>query len=166
MRRAGRPVAAFQSAFDAFCARYGLSGLADWYLPLAASTNVSGIPLPAPTGVPTVQIQVPVQFGLMAKDNLTSVLRRQQELALRAAQLDPGLVHPRTATTDGHLLEFNHYWPVAEARYGQPPRPRGFVERLKEGFADYLKKDDQHIRILYRKWRAAVRPTCHRPTSS
>jgi hypothetical protein len=63
------------------------------------------------------------------------------------------------------MFEINHYWPVAEARHGRTRRPLGFVERLKGGFAEYLNKDDDHIRLLYRKWKAAVRSK-QRPPSS
>jgi hypothetical protein len=157
---AGAAAAAFQTAFDDFCDRYGLLGMTTWDLPDPAGPLLDGL-AKAPhllAGRP-VLLALPAHFSLLQRDDLHGLVEDLQGRHLRDAGLDPGCKGPRSVESYGQLLVIEHYQRVVLDRYGGRPRPKGLIRRLHEILAAYLDLGPEHFRTLHRQLTRLLRAT-------
>jgi hypothetical protein len=150
-KSAGRALTDFQGCFEAFLDRYGLLGMATWDLPDPAGPLLDGLPkAPHLLAGRSVLLALPAHFHVQGADDLTQMVRKLQHQQIQHAGLDPSCVGPRAAESYGRMLEIDHFSRVAGSRYGQSPRPKGFVARLHEALADCLGIGLEHFRTLHR----------------
>jgi hypothetical protein len=155
-----------QDQLAAFLDRYGLLGMATWELPDPAGPLLDGFiwgrQAPHLLAGRSVQIAVPAHFYFPGSDDLHGLVQDLQRQQTQAAGLDPSCIGPRSAESYAHLLEIDHFQRVADQRYGQRPRAKGYVNRLRDALADYLGIGLEHFRTLHRALTGYLRGKPHR----
>jgi len=155
-------VADFQALLSVFCDRYGLQGMATWELPEPLGPLLSGNNWPPHIiNCRKVLIALPSHFQVMDKDELLELIRDLQKTEIHEAGLDPTCVAPRSTESYAHLLEIDHYERVVIGRYGQAPRPKGFMTQLGKAVATHLDISSDHFRSLHKALAAFKRGEPH-----
>jgi hypothetical protein len=155
-------VADFQALLEVFCDRYGLQGMATWELPEPLEPLLSGNTWPPHIiNCRKVLIALPSHFQVMDKDELIELIRDLQKTEIQAAGLDPTCVAPRSTESYAHLLEIDHYERVVIGRYGQAPRPKGFMTQLGKALTAHLDIGADHFRSLHNALAAFKRGEPH-----
>lgn len=144
----------FFREFDVFCERFQLTRMVTWDLPEPAGPLLDGTPKPARLlAGRAAQLAIPAHFTIRSKDSrdLRRAIANRQRIASLDAGLKANFSDARTMQTFGKIFEIEHFQRIICARYGAPPRPKGFMNRLNEALASHLQVGAAHFRDLYRR---------------
>lgn len=149
----------FVQAFDGFCDRWLLAGMATWDLPHPEGPKLAVLgDLHARQLLPQhATVTIPPSLRLPADELRKHVdLAHQQSAVDRNWGLSPDIVSQFDAY--GSLLEIGHYEAVIRARYSDRVGPKYyFAGRLEVALADHLLLAVERIQKLHKKLRACRR---------
>lgn len=152
--RAPGAVASFAADYDAFCDRWGLTGMATWDLPDPQGPLFPSLLPPGAPALPRhgLHVVLPLHYPLAHDDDLLrQIVQLQRGLAaeLGVDRTAAGLPHHEAYAT---ILEVVHWERVVTGRYGGGRRRPGFVGLVVEAVAVAAGREVN----LVQKWRKAV----------